>query len=69
MDPDPYPAFFVSAFQDVIKNKFLKSHKTVEMKEFSQFFSLLEGAGAGSGSVQIFTDLNPDPGGPKTFGS
>jgi hypothetical protein len=50
-----------------IDNKLIKSHKPVEIEGFPQFFSLLlEGAGAGSGSTQIFTDLNPDPGGPKT---
>jgi hypothetical protein len=41
----------------------IKSHKTVETKVFLYNFSLLM---EGSRSVQIFTDPDEDPGGPKS---
>jgi hypothetical protein len=55
MDPDP--ALFVSGFENA---KTLRSHKTVEIKDFRNRSCLLI---EGFGSVQIITD--PDPGGPK----
>jgi hypothetical protein len=74
---------FVSDFQDVNKNSLFfafyffkvhfhhssqkKSHKTVHInKGFSSFFYLMM-EGSVSDSVQIMRD--PDPGGPKTYGS
>jgi hypothetical protein len=82
---DPDPALFVCDFQEANKKKifayyflqvyFYQSSKLLKVKPlnnrnqgFSSLFCLLmEGSEAGSGSVQIITD--PDPGGPKTYGS
>jgi hypothetical protein len=54
---------FISVFKD---KKPLRSHKKVETKVFLSVL-LDEGCGSGFRSVQIMTD--PDPGGPKTYGS
>ncbi len=50
-----------------IANKILRSYKTQEVKVFILFCLLMEGSGAGSGSVQINTD--PGSGGPRSYKS
>jgi hypothetical protein len=51
----------VGTFTTVFKDKkSLRSHKTDETKVFLKI--------CGSGSVQIITDPNPNPGGLKTYG-
>ncbi len=56
----------VGTFTSVFKNyKSLRSLKTVEIEAFLNFLGLLI-EGSKSGSVQVITDPNPGPGGPKT---
>ncbi len=45
----------------------IKSHKEVTKQSFSSW--LMVESGAGSGSIQINTYPDADPGGPKTYGS
>ncbi len=47
-----------------IKNQ-IRSNKTVGIKVLPIFFGLMI---EGSGSVPLTNNLDPDPGGPKTYG-
>jgi hypothetical protein len=59
-----YNFFCILFFNGSFTSVFNRSHKTVEIKGFSYFFCLIM---EGSGSIQITTD--PDPEGPRTYGS
>jgi hypothetical protein len=47
----------------------LRIHKRVEIKVFKKVLLVVGRIGSGTRSEQIITDLDPDPGGLKTFGS